>query len=355
MRTYKYILCLGVICILTLGVYVVYSSSMEEPEFAVQTIQGNPDDQTVKQLQFEFNDPEAYRTKYKVNLMGKVKKKQSNYLSGLTMDYSGVSKAPREFRQFMNQEEISKYEQDKKVFGLHVNEDGSWDLQSWKRGIEKVQTYSLPKPAKTKGIYYRPFQQTKQKLYVQRIGDVVQKPGTNHIYVIDLKKKTVQLMDLPFQLTEEDEVLAIYQNRVLYRKMTNDAKTRVYLRDNSTTTRLKLFEVEDMWDTRVIDEGAVVGMTENMTETKIKWSTFDLRTKQFTQHRYDLPKRDLNEVQRFASTTLDNGLIYALIETKKIGTSILVLDAQTEEVRYEGTIKYDMPKSDLQLNGMTIN
>lgn len=355
MRTYKYILSLGVICILTLGVYVVYSSSMEEPEFAVKTIQGNPDDQTVKQLQFEFNDPEAYRTKYKVNLMGEVKKKQSNYLSGLTMDYSGVSKAPREFRQFMNQEEISKYEQDKQVFGLHVNEDGSWDLQSWKRGTEKVQTVSLPKPAKTKGIYYQPFQRTKQKLYVKRIGDVVQKQGTNHIYVIDLKKKTVQLMDLPFQLTEDDEVLAIYQNRVLYRKMTNDAKTKVYLRDNITSTRLKFLEREEMWGIRLIDEGAVVGMTGNMTDTKVKWSTYDLRTKQFKQHHYDLPKQDANEVQRYASTDIKNDLVYALIETKKNGTSIFVLDAQNEEIQYEGTIKYDMPKSDLQFNDMTIN
>ncbi|WP_214804536.1 MULTISPECIES: hypothetical protein [unclassified Exiguobacterium] len=355
MRTYKYILSLGVICILTLGVYVVYSSSMEEPEFTVQTIQGNPDDQTVKQLQFKFNDPEAYRTNYKVNLMGKVKKKQSNYLSAFTMDYSGVSKAPHEFRQFMNQEEISKYEQEKNVFGLHVNEDGSWDLQSWKRGTEKMQTYSLPKPAKTKGIYYRPFQLTKQKLYVSRIGDIVQKPGTNHIYVIDLKKKTVQLMDLPFQLTEEDEVLAIYQNRVLYRKMTNDAKTRVYLRDNTTSTRLKFLEREEMWDIRLIDEGAVVGMTENMTDTKVKWSTYDLRTKQFKQHHYDLPKLVANEVQRYASTNIKNDLVYALIETKKNGTSIFVLDAQNEEVQYEGTVKYDMPKSDLQFNDMTIN
>lgn len=355
MRTYKYILCLGVICILTLGVYVVYSSSTEEPTFTVQTLQGTSNDPLVKQLQFEFNDPESYKTDYEVTLRGEVEKKRTNYLSEFARDYSDVTDAPRSFRHFMNQIELSQYEQGKDVFGLHVNEDGSWDLQSWKRGTEKVQTYSFSKPAKTKGIHYIPFQRTKQKLYVKRIGDVVQKQGINHIYVIDLKKKTVQLMDLPFQLTEEDEVLAIYQNRVLYRQMPDDSKTRVYLRDNSTTTRLKLFEVEDMWDTRVIDEGAVVGMTENMTETKIKWSTFDLRTKQFTQHRYDLPKRDLNEVQRFASTTLDNGLIYALIETKKIGTSILVLDAQTEEVRYEGTIKYDMPKSNLQLNEMTIN
>lgn len=355
MRTYKYILSLGVICILTLGVYVVYSSSMEEPKFTVQTIQGNPDDQTVKQLQFEFNDPEAYRTNYKVNLMGKVKKKQSNYLSGFAVDYGRLREAPHEFRQFMNQEDISRYEQDKQVFGLHVNEDGSWDLQSWKRGTEEVQTYSLPKPAKTKGIYYRPFQRTKQKLYVKRIGDVVQKPGTNHVYAIDLKKKTVRLMDLPLQLTEEDEVLAIYQNRVLYRKMTNDAKTRVYLKDNTTSTRLKFLEVEDAWETRVINEGAVVGMTENMTETKVKWSTYDLRTKQFTQHRYDLPKRDVNEVQRHTSTNIENNLVYSFIETKKNGVSVLVIDPQTEEVRYEGTIKYNTPKSDLQLNEMTIN
>lgn len=355
MRTYKYILCLGVICILTLGVYAVYSSSTDEPTFTVQTLQGTSDDPLVKQLQFEFNDPESYKTDYEVTLKGEVEKKRTNYLSEFARDYSDVTDAPRSFRHFINQIELSRYEQDKEVFGLHVNEDGSWDLQSWKRGTEKVQTYSLPKPAKTKGIYYRPFQQTKQKLYVQRIGDVIQKPGTNHIYVIDLKKKTVQLMDLPFQLTEEDEVLAIYQNRVLYRKMTNDAKTKVYLRDNTTTTRLKFFEIEDMWDTRVIDQGAVVGMTENMTETKIKWSTYDLRTKQFKQHRFDLPKRDANEVQRHTSTILENDLVYSFIETKKNGTSILVLDAQTEEVRYEGTIKYDMPKSDLQLNGMTIN
>ncbi len=355
MRTYKYMLCLGIICILTLGVYIVYSSSTDEPTFKVQTIQGTPSDPLVKQLQFKFNDPESYKTNYEVTLKGEIEKKRTNYLSEFARDYSDVTDAPRSFRHFMNQIELSRYEQDKEVFGLHVNEDGSWDLQSWKRGTEKVQTVSLPKPAKTEGIYYQPFQRTKQKLYVKRIGDVVQKQGTNHIYVIDLKKKTVQLMDLPFQLTEDDEVLAIYQNRVLYRKMTNDAKTKVYLRDNTTSTRLKFLEREEMWDIRLIDEGAVVGMTENMTETKIKWSTYDLRTKQFTQHRFDLPKRDLNEVQRFASTTLDNGLVYALIETKKNGTSILVLDAQTEEVRYDGTIKYDMPKSNLQLNEMTIN
>jgi len=355
MRTYKYILCLGVICILTLGVYVVYASSTEEPEFTIQTIQGTPNDRLVKQLQFEFNDPESYKTDYEVTLKGDVEKKRTNYLSEFARDYSDVTEAPRSFRHFMSQIELSRYEQDKEVFGLYVTKNGSWELQSWRRGTEEVQTYSLPKPAKTKGIYYRPFQRTKQKLYVKRIGDVVQKQGTNNIYVIDLKKKTVQLMDLPFQLKEDDEVFAIYQNRVLYRQMPDDAKTRVYLRDNSTATRLKFLEREEMWDTRVIDEGAVVGMTENMTETKIKWSTYDLRTKQFTQHRYDLPKRDLNEVQRFASTTIDNGLVYALIETKKNGTTILVLDAQTEEVRYEGTIKYDMPKSNLQLNEMTIN
>ncbi len=355
MRTYKYVLCLGVICILTLGVYVVYSSSTEEPTFTVRTIQGNPEDQSVKQLQFKFNDPENYKTDYEVMLKGGVEKKRMNYLSEFARDYSDVTDAPRSFRHFMSQIELSRYEQDKEVFGLHVNKNGSWELQSWKRGTEKVQTYSLPKPAKTKGIHYSPFQRTKQKLYVQRIGDVVQKPGTNYIYAIDLKKKTVRLMDLPLQLTEDDEVLAIYQNRVLYRKMTNDAKTRVYLRDNTTSTRLKFLEVEDAWETRVINEGAVVGMTENMTETKVKWSTYDLRTKQFTQHRYDLPKRDANEVQRHTSTIIENNLVYSFIETKKNGVSVIVLDPQTEEVRYEGTIKYNTPKIDLQLNEMTIN
>ncbi|WP_449403670.1 hypothetical protein [Exiguobacterium artemiae] len=56
MRKFKFVLILAVVSFLTIGIYTIFIQSIDESDFIVETVKGDPKQQAVRSVHAELHD-----------------------------------------------------------------------------------------------------------------------------------------------------------------------------------------------------------------------------------------------------------------------------------------------------------
>ncbi|MDI3234270.1 hypothetical protein QK289_04555 [Exiguobacterium antarcticum] len=360
MRKFKFVLILAVVSFLTIGIYTLFIRSIEESEFVVETVKGNPKQPAVRSVHAEMYDLGLKDTDYNVGLDGRVQKTSDNLITDLFSSPYDEEGAPADFRRFIRLDSVATLEQEGITYGLGIQDDSKWELQYWDAGKKRVVKKIFPAPAESRKlgeIQLDPYRYIDNNLYVY--AQDYQTNSETLLYKIELKNETIQNIDLPYTADKNIQILAIADEKIVYQSEENTAmpdeiKRRTYLKDGKNVQSLKELDSININQTELSTDGTKLIMLENDSDQS-SWIVFDLASKKLEQHKMAAPK--LNEADSGLSRFIElkNGLIYTANRTDDGVINVLVIDPISKRVLYEGNIKDKLKRKETSLNSLILD
>jgi len=358
MRKFKFVVILAVVSVLTLGIYTVFIQSIEESDFTVETIKGDPKQPEVRSVQAELYDQGLKKVDYTVGLDGRVQKTTDSLISGLFESPFDEKNAPDNFRRFMRSDYVSTLEQEGVTYAIGAQDNNKWELQYWEEGKQRVVKKIFPAPAEARKLgetQITPYKKIGDSLYVT-IYDLQTEVGTQ-LYKIDLKDDSIQKINLSVSSQDEISLLGIHNEVIVYYVMeningTDVSKEKLYMSNGKTTKRLKGLKSFSNGQTELSADGSKLIVFEREMND-FNWTVYDIKTKQVEKHSMDIPLVT-DEFGLGEYTTLKDGLIYTANRLDDGIYNVRVIDPITDGILYEGNIKDKLKREESSLNGLIL-
>ncbi|WP_214721273.1 hypothetical protein [Exiguobacterium sp. s192] len=359
MRKFKFVLILAVVSFLTIGIYTIFIQSIDESDFIVDTVQGDPKQPAVRSVHAELHDQGLKKMDYKIGLDGRVQKTEDSLISGLFESPFDEKNAPNDFRRFMRNDYVITLEQDGTSYAIGASNNNKWELQYWKDGKQRVVKKIFPAPAEARKL-------GKTELYpYKRIGNSLYVTARDYesesktlLYKIDLKNETIRKINLPFTSKDEFYLLGIHDETIVYYTSegvegSDETIEKVYVSDGKTSQLLKGLKSVGANQTELSADGTKLILLEREPEDLI-WAVYDLASKKSTKYKIGIPLV-LDESGLGEYTELKDGLIYTANRTGDGVVNVLVVDAISNRVLYEGNIKDKLKRVETILNELVLN
>ncbi|QNR20801.1 hypothetical protein HNY42_07580 [Exiguobacterium sp. Helios] len=358
MRKFKFVVILAVVSVLTLGIYTVFIQSIEESDFTVETIKGNPKQPEVRSIQAELYDNGLKDVDYNVELDGHVQKKTNNFISDLFENPSEEKRAPADFRRFIRSDYVTMLKQDGISYAMGAPDNTKWELQYWEEGKQRVVKKIFPAPVEARKLgetQITPYKKIGDSLYVT-IYDLQTEVGTQ-LYKIDLKGDSIQKINLSVSSQDEISLLGIHNEVIVYYVMeningTDISKEKLYMSNGKTTKRLKGLKSFSNGQTELSADGSKLIVLEREMND-FNWTVYDIKTKQVEKHSMDIPLVT-DEFGLGEYTTLKDGLIYTANRLNDGIYNVRVIDPLSDRILYEGNIKDKLKREETSLNGLVL-
>ncbi|MGI1805325.1 hypothetical protein ACRPK8_06245 [Exiguobacterium sp. TDN 0502] len=364
MRSIKYVLLLGVICIVSLGFYVGQVLSFDKVKFIVETKKGDPNEDVVRNMQLRLSEWGQNPNEYNISMNGNVKQYNKPILSYVFNDDSNWGDAPRSFQQFIWQNDTHVFTQDSITYGLNKLNEDELELQCWNALTNKStdMTIKLPETQMNEKLRFSPFQRTGDMLLIDsftRNSEIER----DYIYQIDLKKKSMAKIKLPDRLGKNDTIRAFYDGKMIVDQVKEveddeDFLSETVVKDGKQTKILKVFE--EAYSSYAINGGKYfLGLDESSAQVsdqkKLNWHIYDLESHQTSAKSIQLDSIATDENFANRSVAVDREHIYFAYRTKKDEVKSLVIDPLTSEIIYEADIHQKGSKNELLLHDITTN
>lgn len=359
MRKFKFVLILAVVSFLTIGIYTLFIRSVDESDFIVETVQGDPKQPAVRSVQTAIVDQGLKNINYNVGLDGRVQKTKDNLISGLFESPFDEKNAPDDFRRFMRSDFVSTLEQEGISYAIGTPDNNKWELQYWEDGKQRIVKKTFPAPVEARKLsetQIYPYKRIGDSLYV--LAEDYQIDSETLLYKIDLKGDTIQKINLRGTSKNEVSLLGIHDETVVYYTTesiegSDDTEEKLYLSDGKKVQRLKGLKSFSTEQTGLSADGSKLIMIEREMND-FNWTVYDLASKKSEKHKLDIPLvTDEFGLDEF--TELKDGMIYTANRTGSGVINIRVIDALSERVIYEGNIKDKLKRTETTLNELVLN
>lgn len=364
MRSIKYVLLLGVICIVSLGFYVGQVLSFDKVKFIVETKKGDPNENVVRNMQVHLSEWGQNPNEYGISMNGNVVQHNKSLLSYIFNDESSWKEAPRSFQQFIWKNDTHLFTQDSVTYGLNKLNNDELELQYWNSLDNKLtsMTIKLSETQLNEKLRFSPFQRTGNILLVDSStlnGEIERE----HIYQIDLKKKSMTKIKLPDRLGKDDAIRSFYDGKMIVdqtreAEQPDDFLTETVVKDGKQTKILK--EFENVITSYTIDEGKYfLGLDESSEQAsdkkKLKWRIYDLKADQSSVKSIQFDSIVPDTEFAYKSIIVDHDYIYFAYKTKKDEVKSVVINPLTSEIVYEANIQKQGSKNNIYLNEVVTN
>lgn len=364
MRSIKYVLLLGVICIVSLGIYVGQVLSFDKTKFVVETKKGDPNEEVVQNMQLRLSEWGQNPNEYNISMNGNFKQYNKSILSYIFNDDSSWKDAPRSFQQFIWKNDTHVFSQDSVTYGLNKLNNEELELQYWNALSNKLSsmTIKLPETQMNEKLRFSPFQRSGDMLLIDSstLNNEIER---EHIYQIDLKKKSMTKIKLPDHLGKNDAILSFYDGKMIVdeAKETEDSEvllSETVVKDGKQTKILK--EFEKVYSSYAINGGKFfLGLDESSAQVsdkkRLNWQIYDLESHHSSAQSIQLDSIATDEAFSNRSVTVDRDHIYFAYRTKKDEVKSLVIDPLTSKIIYEADIHKKGSKNALLLNSIITN
>lgn len=358
MRKFKFVVILAVVSVLTIGIYTVFIQSIEESDFTVETIKGDPKQPEVRSVQAELYDQGLKKTDYTVGLDGHVRKKTENLISSLFENPYEEKRAPADFRRFIRSDYVTMLKQNGISYAMGTPDDNKWELQYWEDGKQRVVKKIFPAPAEARKLgeaQINPYKKSGNSLYVT-VYDLQTEVGTL-LYKIDLKNNTIQKIDLPVTSKGEVSILGIHDENIVYYTTEivaglDGEKETLYLSDGKKTQRLKGLKSFSSGQSELSTDGTKLILLEREMND-FNWTLYDLKTKQSEKHSMEIPLVE-DDFGLGEFTEMKDGLIYTANRLDNGVYNVRVIDPVSDRILYEGNIKDKLKRKETSLNGLVL-
>lgn len=358
MRKFKFVVILAVVSVLTLGIYTVFIQSIEESDFTVETIKGNPKQPEVRSIQAELYDHGLKNVDYTVGLDGRVQKTTNNLISGLFENPYEEKRAPADFRRFIRSDYVTMMKQDGISYATGAPDNDKWELQYWEDGKQRVVKKIFPAPAEARKLgeaEVSPYKRIGNLLYVT-VYDLQTEVGTQ-LYKIDLKSGAIEQINLPVTSQDEVSLVGIHGETIAYSTMESIAESdatndKLFVSNGKTTQRVKGLKSFNTNQTELSADGSKLIVLEREMND-FNWTVYDIKTKQIKKHSIDIPLvTDDFGLGEF--TELKDGLIYTANRLENGVYNVRVIDPVSDRILYEGNIKDKLKREESSLNGLVL-
>lgn len=358
MRKFKFVLILAVVSFLTLGIYSLFIRSIDESDFIVETVQGDPKQPAVRSVQAELYDQGLKKTDYTVGLNGRVQKTTDSLIGGLFESPFDEKNAPNNFRRFMRSDYVNTLEQEGINYAIGTPDNTKWELQYWEDGKKRVVKKIFPAPVEARKLnetQISPYKKIGDSLYVT-VYDPQTAVGTQ-LYKIDLKNDTVQKINLPVTPKGDVSLIGIQNETIVYSTTesidgTDAIEDKLYVSNGKTTQRIKGLKSFSNGETELSANGSkLIAFEREMGD--FNWTVYDLKTKQVEKHSMDIPLVT-DEFGLGEYTTLNDGLIYTANRLDNGIYNVRVIDPVANRLLYEGNIKDKLKRKETSLNGLVL-
>ncbi|MCT4779959.1 MULTISPECIES: hypothetical protein [Exiguobacterium] len=359
MRKFNFVLILAVVSFLTIGVYTIFIQSIDESDFTVETVKGDPTQPAVRSVQAELYDQGLKKVDYNVGLDGRVEKTTDNLISGLFESPYNENGAPADFRRFMRSDYVSTLEQECTSYAMGTPDNNKWELQYWENGKQRVVKKIFPAPAEARKLgetQLYPYKQIGNSLYV--LAEDYQIDSETLLYKIDLKGDTIQKINLSVTSKDEVSLLGIHDETVVYYTTesiegSDETEEKLYLSDGEKIQRLKGLKSFSTEQTGLSADGTKLIVVEREMKD-FNWTVYDLASKKSEKHKLDIPLV-IDEFGLDEFTELKDGLIYTANRTGNGVINVLVIDPISKRVLYEGNIKDKLKRKETSLNSLILD
>jgi len=358
MRKFKFVVILAVVSVLTLGIYTVFIHSIEESDFTVETIKGDPKQPAVRSVQAELYDQGLKNMDYTVGLNGRVKKTTDSLIGGLFESPFDEKNAPYNFRRFMQSDYVNTLEQEGTTYAIGTPNNTKWELQYWEDGKQRIVKKIFPAPVEARKLneaQISPYKKIGDSLYVT-VYDLQTEVGTQ-LYKIDLKGDTIQKISLPTIPKGDVSLLGIHDETIVYSTTENIDGTdmtedKLYVSNGKITHRIKGLKSFSNGETELSADGSkLISFEREMGD--FNWTVYDIKTKQVEKHSIDIPLvTDDFGLGEF--TELKDGLIYTANRLENGVYNVRVIDPVSDRILYEGNIKDKLKREESSLNGLVL-
>ncbi|RDB34452.1 hypothetical protein [Exiguobacterium sp. RIT594] len=359
MRKFNFLLILAVISFLTIGIYTIFIQSIDESDFTVETVKGDPKQPAVRSVQAELYDEGLKKVDYNVALDGRVEKTKDNWISGMFEGPYNENGAPADFRRFIRSDYVLTFEQQGTTYAMGTKDNNKWELQYWEKGKQRVVKKIFPAPPEARKLgetQLSPDKRFGNSLYV--LAQDIQNDSETLLYKIDLKNDTIQKINLPVTSKGEIIILGIHNETIVYYTTeivegADDEKETLYLSDGKKSQRLTGLKSFGNEETKLSTDGTKLIMLEREPK-KLNWTIYDLASKKSIKHKISIPSVT-DESGSGEYTELKDDLIYTANRTGDGVFNVLVIDALSERVIYEGNIKDKLKRTETTLNSLVYN
>ncbi len=364
MRSIKYVLLLGVISIVSLGIYVGQVLSFDKTKFVVETKKGDPNEEVVRNMQLSLSEWGQNPNEYSISMNGDMTKDSQTILSLLFYNESNWTDAPRSFQQFAWKNDTHVFTKDSITYGINRLSENKLELQYWNAQTKKLTstTIKLPEDQMNKQLRFSPFQRTKDKLLIDAT-PLNRQIEREYIYQIDLKKKTITKIKLPDRLGKGDTIRSLYNGKMIVDQLKeleypDDFLSETVVKDGQQTKVLK--EFDQVNESNVINDGKYyLGLLEislkPSSKKKLRWLIYDVESERLITKTINLESPTLEEDFSHTSFTVDHNHIYFAYRTKKDEVKSLVINPVTSEIVYEANIQKQGSKNNIYLNEVVTN
>ncbi|OAI87476.1 hypothetical protein AYO36_08085 [Exiguobacterium sp. KKBO11] len=364
MRSIKYVLLLGVICIVSLGFYVGQVLSFDKVKFIVETKKGDPNEDVVQNMQLRLSEWGQNPNEYNISMNGDVKQYNKSILSYLFNDESSWKDAPRSFQQFIWKNDTHVFSQDSVTYGINKLNNDELELQYWNALNNKLSsmTIKFPETQMNEKLRFSPFQRTEDMLLIDS-STLNKEIEREHIYQIDLTKKSMTKIKLPDALGKDDAIRSFYDGKMIVDQVkevegSEDFLSETVVKDGKQTKILK--EFEEVYSSYAINGGKYfLGLDESSAQVsdkkRFEWQIYDFESHQSSSHSIQLDSIATDEAFSNRSVTVDRDYIYFAYRTKKDEVKSLVINPLTSEIVYEADIHKKGSKNELLLNSIITN
>lgn len=359
MRKFKFVLILAVVSFLTVGIYTLFIRSIDESDFVVETVKGDPKQSVVRSVHADIIDQGLKNLDYNVRLDGHVQKTAGNLITSLFNNPIDEEGEPTDFRRFIASDKVTTLEQEGITYGIGIKDKNKWELQYWNAGKQRVVKKIFPEPSEAQKlgeIDLIPYQRVENSLYVY-----AQDYATNLetlLYKINLKNDTVQKINLPYTSKKYTYILGIHDETIVYYTSegvegSDATKETVYLSNGKTVQPLKGLDLSDAFQTKLSIDGTKLIMLKDELKG-LRWTVYDLTSKKMKKYSMILPHtKDGDVLNKFIE--LQNDMIYMGSQAEDGVINIRVVDALSKRVVYEGNIKDKLKRKETMFNTLVLN
>jgi len=360
MRKFKFVLILAVVSFLTLGIYTLFIRSIDESDFIVETVKGDPKQPAVRSIQAELIDQGLRKIDYTVGLDGRVQKTTDSLIKGLFESPFDEKNAPDNFRRFMHSDQVNTFEQEDITYAIGTSDNNKWELQYWEDGKQRIVKKIFPAPVEARKL------NEAQISPYKKIGDsllyvIVYDPQTGvdtQLYKIDLKDDTIQKINLPVTPKGDVSLIGIHNETIVYSTTesidgTDMTEDKLYVSNGKTTQRIKGLKSFGNGETELSADGSkLIAFEREMGD--FNWTVYDIKTKQVEKHSMDIPLVT-DEFGLGEYTTLKDGLIYTANRLDDGIYNVRLIDPVLDRTLYEGNIKDKLKRAETTLNELVLN
>jgi len=364
MRSIKYVLLLGVICIVSLGFYVGHVLSFDKIKFVVDTKKGDPNEEVVQKMEVRLSEWGQNPNEYGISMNGNVRQYSKSKLSFIFSDESSWSDAPRSFQQFIWKNNTYFFTKDSVTYGLNKLNNEELELKYWNALDNKLtsMTIKLPATQMKEKLRFSPFQRTSDMLLIDST-TLSKQIEREHIYQIDLKKKSMTKIKLPDRLGKGDAIRSFYDGKMIVdqeRELESPDHflTETVVKDGKQTKTLK--EFDKVYASYVINDGKyIIGLEDSIEEPsdekKLEWKVYDLESNQLSAKSIQFDSIASDEDFGYTNISVGHDHIYFAYKTKKDEVKSVVIDPLTSEIIYEANIQKQGSKNNIYLNEVVTN